>query len=175
MHGIPGTEIKCLWKKRKDHKSNYSKVSERWRTNERANTHAGSEGSLWITISIVHHRTLKAQFVSDDTIRYRERDKTENILLPWTTRVLAVRCGWTNAPSVHRDTIVLSATRYTTYDWHARSVTTYMYTILSLSLSVSLLPNRSLWSFLPRVFSLVERILRGHAKANWSKASSNVF
>lgn len=43
-----------------------------------------------------------------------------------SSRVLG-RCSWTSAPSVDRDTIDLSTTRYTAYDWHARSVTTCMY------------------------------------------------
>lgn len=80
-----------------------------------------------VTIAVIHHRKLKAQFVSDDTI-YRGWNKTEHL-------VPAARSGRSFVLSfvmrlykrALRDTIVLSAARYTAYDWHARSVATYMY------------------------------------------------
>ena len=85
----------------------------------------------------VDHRKLKAQFVSHDTIPWTwikpnilfegriEWSRAESSRVE-SSRVLG-RCSWTSAPSVDRDTIDLSTTRYTAYDWHARSVTSCMY------------------------------------------------
>lgn len=68
-----------------------------------------------------------------------------------------------------RDTIILSATRYTTYDWHARSVATYVYTgtfYVLLFSSPSFLPTASPY----RECSPVERVLRGHARIDQERS-----
>lgn len=84
-------------------------------------------------------------------MRYRGWDKTEHPVSK-RTATFAVQAR----PPPDRDTIVLSAGRYTAYDWHARSFATYMYAdILYIVLLLFFLFAVSLC----REGSLVERCL----------------
>lgn len=124
---------------------------------------------LW-SCAVIHHRKLKAQFVTDDTMP-RMENKTEH-LVPVGVRAVRSFILFVMRPYKRalRDTIILSATRYTTYDWHARSVATYVYTgtfHVLLFCSPSFPTDRL---SLSRAFPCRTRFAGSRECENWSRA-----